>query len=117
MKNYCELTHTEKNVIHMDIKDRCWDKSVFTYYINNCIACATCPLMLWSFVCDLIYWNECHWYIFDIDVVWYYVNAIYYSNERDNKTQRSLFDSLIKYIAPKKEQARITNISSKYFRS
>lgn len=97
MKNIYKLTKHETIEIKHLIIDRCYWITPLPYYINNCVSMAWCPKWLWSFICDLIFWIEEKYYI-DIDLVWYYVNELFYSDNR--WTDKEFADKIVEMVTP-----------------
>ena len=111
MKNIYDLTTHEKYIIKMDIFDRVYWKTPLPYYINNCVSFSECPLWLWSFVCDLIFWMEDKAFV-DVDLVWYYVNELFYSDDR--WTDREFAEKIMEMVIPKEYIQAFKKWISKY---
>jgi hypothetical protein len=88
MKHILELTDQEKLDLQEEIIKRVDGCDPFVFYINNCVSIVWTPKWLWSAICDLVYWVRDICLIkLDMDIVWYYVNEIIYSDE-ENKIEK-----------------------------
>lgn len=114
MKKIAELTTEEVTEIKAEIEKRVYWWTPFTYYINNCTACYDCPKRLGSAICDFMYVFEnssCEvepwrilkikdtWYLRDLDIIWWYVNELWYDSKYDFwwKTTKWFMDDIIDY--------------------
>ena len=113
MKPLGDLTQAEALKIKEDIAKRRMENP-FSYYINNCTSFRWCPKRLWSAACDLVHWLWLEWYAMYEPLMWWYINEIFYSS---NKNNLELIKEIVKYTIPEidwLQEVFLKRLQSKY---